>query len=128
LSAFFPWKSDALILTSHGLGYILGNFSQTHLVTLIAKRKLFSSGLFGKRELLAEPIQIRVARWYIFKPKIQIWINFGGFCNGRCWCILCPFGTFYGHLPYFKDIWYISRLNWIFFLFWYVEARKIWQP
>jgi hypothetical protein len=21
---------------------------------------------------------VRVARWYIFKPKIQIWVNFGG--------------------------------------------------
>jgi hypothetical protein len=26
----------------------------------------------------------RVARWYIFKPKVQIWVNFGGSCNGRC--------------------------------------------
>jgi hypothetical protein len=22
--------------------------------------------------------------WYIFKPKIPIWVNFGGFCNGIC--------------------------------------------
>jgi hypothetical protein len=21
---------------------------------------------------------IRVARWYVFKPKVSIWINFGG--------------------------------------------------
>jgi hypothetical protein len=26
---------------------------------------------------------IRVARWYIFKPKITSWVNFGGSCNGR---------------------------------------------
>jgi hypothetical protein len=25
----------------------------------------------------------------IFKPKIPIWVNSGGSCNGRCWCILC---------------------------------------
>jgi hypothetical protein len=25
-----------------------------------------------------------VARWNIFKPKIPIWVNFGGSCNGRC--------------------------------------------
>jgi hypothetical protein len=25
----------------------------------------------------------RVARWFVFKPKIQIWVNFGGSCNGR---------------------------------------------
>jgi hypothetical protein len=27
----------------------------------------------------------RVARWHIFKPKILIWVNVGGTCNGRCW-------------------------------------------
>jgi hypothetical protein len=26
----------------------------------------------------------RFARWYIFKQKIQIWVNFGGSCDGRC--------------------------------------------
>jgi hypothetical protein len=26
----------------------------------------------------------RVARWFVFKPKIQIWVNFGGSCKGRC--------------------------------------------
>jgi hypothetical protein len=25
----------------------------------------------------------RAARWFVFKPKIQIWVNFGGSCNGR---------------------------------------------
>jgi hypothetical protein len=51
----------------------------------------------------------------IFKPKITIWVNFGGSCNGRCWNILGPFGMFYvrpfslfcGHLVYFMVIWYI---------------------
>jgi hypothetical protein len=23
-------------------------------------------------------LEIRVARWFLFKPKIQIWANFGG--------------------------------------------------
>jgi hypothetical protein len=36
----------------------------------------------------------RVARWHVFKPKIQIWLNFGGACNGRFWYILWPFGIF----------------------------------
>jgi hypothetical protein len=58
---------------------------------------------------------------YISKPKIQIWVNFGGYCNGRCWYILSaiwsiyqPFGLFISHLVhlmailvYFMDIWYI---------------------
>jgi hypothetical protein len=72
----------------------------------------------------------RVARWYIFKPKIPIWVNFGGSCNGRClhiiwpfgipilWPfgipILWPFGIFYGHLVYFMAIWSIL---WSFGLF-----------
>jgi hypothetical protein len=25
----------------------------------------------------------KVARWFVFKPKIQIWETFGGSCNGR---------------------------------------------
>jgi hypothetical protein len=55
--------------------------------------------------------------------KIQIWVNFGGPCSGRCWYILWTFGlctlrplvifyghlvyALYGHLLYFMDIWYI---------------------
>jgi hypothetical protein len=38
---------------------------------------------------------------YIFKPKMPIWVNFGGSCNGRCWYILWPFGLFYGHFALF---------------------------
>jgi hypothetical protein len=40
----------------------------------------------------------RVARLYTFKPKIPIWVNFGGSCNGRCCYILWSFGIFYDHL------------------------------
>jgi hypothetical protein len=47
-------------------------------------------------------LQSRVARWFAFKPKIQIWVNFGGSCNGRgwyiLWFILQSFVIFYGHL------------------------------
>jgi hypothetical protein len=43
----------------------------------------------------------RVARWYIFKPKIQIWVNFGVSCNDRCWYILWPSGIHFGHWVYF---------------------------
>jgi hypothetical protein len=57
----------------------------------------------------------RVARWYIFEPKISIWVYFGGpalewkvfvyyigVCNN-----LQPFGAIYGHLVHFMAIWYI---------------------
>jgi hypothetical protein len=52
-------------------------------------------------------VPTRVARWYIFKPKIPIWGNFGGPWNIQCWYILWPFGKFYNHLVYFMAIWYI---------------------
>jgi hypothetical protein len=49
--------------------------------------------LFGKG-------QIRVARWFRFKPKIPIWVK-----------ILGPkienVDIFYDHLEYFTDIWEI---------------------
>jgi hypothetical protein len=51
----------------------------------------------------------------VFKPKIPIWVNFGGSSNGRCCYILCTFGlhilwTFdilCGLLVYLVVIWYI---------------------
>jgi hypothetical protein len=53
----------------------------------------------------------RVARWFVFKPKIQIWVNFGGcFKDGICilrTLILRSFVIFYGHFVQFVVIWYI---------------------
>jgi hypothetical protein len=60
-------------------------------------------------------LEIRVARCYIFRPKIAVWINFGGPCNGRYSYISWTFGLFYGHLIYFMDIWYILWYFGIFF-------------
>jgi hypothetical protein len=64
--------------------------------------------------VVAWQLSIRVARWYILRPKIAIWVNFGGSCNGRCWYILWTFwyilrtfDIFYGHLVNFVVIWYI---------------------
>jgi hypothetical protein len=34
----------------------------------------------------------RVARWYLFKQKIPICVNFGGPWNGKGWHILWPIG------------------------------------
>jgi hypothetical protein len=66
----------------------------------------------------------RVARWNIFKPKIPIWVNFGGSCNGRCLKMLRPNGLFYGHLVYFVAIWYILWLFDIFFPVLVCRTRK----
>jgi hypothetical protein len=72
----------------------------------------------------------RVARRYIFVPKLPIWVNFGGPWNGKCWHIFCPIGIFNGYLIYFRVIWYIlwSFLYIYFPPFWYGLPRKIWQP
>jgi hypothetical protein len=61
-------------------------------------------------------VRTRVARWHIFRPKIPIWVNFGGSCNRRCWCIyghwvystaissnLRPWGIFHGYFVYFSS-------------------------
>jgi hypothetical protein len=63
------------------------------------------------------------------KPKIQIWVNFGGSFKGRfwytyftaiwsilghlvnfvaIWYIFVAFGIFYGHLVHFSPFWYVS--------------------
>jgi hypothetical protein len=46
----------------------------------------------------------RVARWYIFKPKIPIWVNFGGPWNGKGWYIQWTFGVWCNHLVYLMSI------------------------
>jgi hypothetical protein len=48
--------------------------------------------------------ETRVARWYVFEPKIPIWVNLAGSWNGKCWRILWSFGIFYVHLVYFMSI------------------------
>jgi hypothetical protein len=50
----------------------------------------------------------RVARWYIFKPKIPIWVNFSASCKERCW-------PFYCHFVYFMAIWYVFGSFWYIF-------------
>jgi hypothetical protein len=70
------------------------------LAVLQAKKGILIFGFFFA-------VPTRVARWHIFKPKISIWVNFGGPCNERCWYILCPSGIFHGYLVYLVAILYI---------------------
>jgi hypothetical protein len=82
---------------------------------------------------------------YFQNQKIQIWVNYGGSCNGRCCYILSPLGMYmlrpFGlcydpllyvtaiwYMVYFVAIWYILWSFGIFFPFRYVVLRKIWQP
>jgi hypothetical protein len=76
-------------------------------ICYLAKKELFVSRMISARmrkrrrspmkeatavELLLPNGQVQLsgstARWYVFKPKIPIWVNFGGPCNGRCWYFL----------------------------------------
>jgi hypothetical protein len=49
----------------------------------------------------------RVARWFVFKPKIPLWVNVVGSCYGKSWYILWSFDLFYSHWKYFMAILYI---------------------
>jgi hypothetical protein len=49
----------------------------------------------------------RVARRFVFKPEIPIWVNFRGPWIGKNGYILWPFGIFYDHLVHFVFIWYV---------------------
>jgi hypothetical protein len=44
--------------------------------------------------LLTKPFDW-VARWFILRPKIPIWVYFEGPWNGKCWYIFRPFGIIY---------------------------------
>jgi hypothetical protein len=66
-------------------------------------------------------VRSRVARWYIFKTKIPIWVNFGvpWIVKGRY--VLRTFEKYYCNFVHFK----VSFV--CFTLFWYFVSRKIWQ-
>jgi hypothetical protein len=98
------------------------------------KSNFFSATFFREKScfpLFYFRFNARVARWFVFKQKIQIWVNFGGSCNGRRWCmyfmdtwsILGLFVIFFWHLVY------VGRGNSAYFFpFWYFVRRTIWQP
>jgi hypothetical protein len=66
----------------------------------------------GGREPLLKIIYVsRVARWYILKPKIPIWVKFWSVLQSKIlanfmaiWSTLLPFRKFYGNLVYFVVI------------------------
>jgi hypothetical protein len=60
--------------------------------------------------------------------KSQIWSNFGGPLNGKCWYILWPFVIFNGHCVYFTTFWSSLLSFGIIFQFVMFGPRKIWQP
>jgi hypothetical protein len=57
----------------------------------------------------------KVARWYIWIPKIPIWVYFEGHWNAKCWYNLWTLGIFYCHLVYDMALWYIFWPSGIYF-------------
>jgi hypothetical protein len=71
----------------------------------------------------------RVTRWFVFKPQIPIWVNFGGPLNDKCCYILWSFGIFYGHLALCMATWLSLWSHVVYFShFGTFRPRKIWQP
>jgi hypothetical protein len=70
----------------------------------------------------------RVARWYIFKPKLQILLYFGRSWSGMLRYILSPFGILkpFGALNCLL-LYFVVSLAY-FSPFWFNLPRKIWQP
>jgi hypothetical protein len=75
-------------------------------------------------------VRVRVARWFVFKPKIP---NLGKFWRALEWYMLVC--IFYDHLEYFMAIWYnlwpfgIVCGDLLYFSqFGMLGPRKIWQP
>jgi hypothetical protein len=95
------------------------------ITSLAGIRPSRSSIIYRSAVALFALVWSRGARWFVFKPKIPIWVNVGGSCYGKSWHILLPLGTyssrecslllyilwpleiFYGHLVNFVVIWYI---------------------
>jgi hypothetical protein len=71
----------------------------------------------------------RVARWYFFTPKMPILVFLGRSRDRKYWRISWPFGIYiqfwYILLPFF--IFIVIYVN-IFFTFWFIVSRYIWQP
>jgi hypothetical protein len=80
------------------------------------RRKFAQSGHPG--DVQEKKDRTRVARWHIFKPKVPVWVNFGGPWNIKVGILcICPFVIYYGHLVDFMAMWYIGgNLVYIFSL------------
>jgi hypothetical protein len=110
------------------------NFDEFFFEWKLKKRKLNRDRevtlytILYKNKFPLKRVPARVARWYFFKPKLPIWVNFGGPKNEKCCYILCPYGIYYFHLVYSMVIWKFYCNLVCFSTFWYIVSRKIWQP
>jgi hypothetical protein len=60
-----------------------------------------AKNVFLKELMRRKGVTYRVARWFVFKPKIPIWEKFGGPSIGKCLYTLWPFVIFHGCSGYF---------------------------
>jgi hypothetical protein len=82
------------------------------------------SNYIQRPECYKNVFEYRVVRWFVFKPKIPTWVNFGGSCNRKCY-IFWPFGLFYGHWKYFTAFGIFCGHVVYFSPFWFVVPRQI---
>jgi hypothetical protein len=96
------------LLAATTLRNVLGT---KNLAEILSERETISQVMQNALDEATDPWGVkvsgrvfRVARWFIFIPKITIWVYFGGHWNGKCWYILWPLGIFLSHLVHFMTI------------------------
>jgi hypothetical protein len=93
--------------------------------------KMSSERLSGKKRCWRRQylsVCVMGARWFIFIPKIPIWVYFGGPWYGKCWYILWPFGIFKSFRGYLWPLGTVCGYLVYFSCFGTFGPRKIWQP
>jgi hypothetical protein len=112
LSAMLAWAKHCEIARKFGHSSSLRKKTERHKKQ--TNKKTFSQKVVFSNRKEVVNTRARVARWFVFKPKFQILVNFGGYCNGRCWYIFWIFGPFYGLLVYgifCSNLAYFSRFG-----------------
>jgi hypothetical protein len=90
LKARVACLSDRHIWTDKKVSLGFVSRSKAHVAQyngpLLTRLKYIQANNFSDKQLLRSAARLgaRAARWYIFRPKIGIWVNFGRSCNGRC--------------------------------------------
>jgi hypothetical protein len=100
-------------------GYSIEMFTRPHLCWHTT-RDWQACQKWSLMQINTERSKNRVARWFLFKPKIPIGVNFGGPQIGKCWYVyylaiwnsLQTFGIFYDHLVYFVFIFSLFLVSW----------------
>jgi hypothetical protein len=100
------WLQNVCLLHPN-INTLLGYVLQTWLITLgklMRPRKKCPLERYNVYVTIHDYEPRKVARWYVFKPKISIWVNFVGPRNEKGWYVystavwntLRPFGIFQG--------------------------------